>query len=47
MPSVHAWRTLLKEVICISLVMNTHEPKKNKDELHEFLNPAPDGEVPV
>lgn len=27
--------------------MNTHEPKKNKDELYEFLNPAPDGEVPV
>lgn len=29
------------------IIMNTHEPKKNKEQLREFWNLAPDGPVPV
>lgn len=31
--------TKLKEVICILLVMNTHEPQKNKEPLTEIHSP--------
>lgn len=30
-----------KEVICIKFSMNTHEPKRNKEQPNEFWNPGP------